>query len=456
MRFAPRRWAAALVLFALVVAARPAAAAEDVLALVPSDATYVVWVKSPKGLSDKLAAVAKRRGLDKVTPAAADPLAAAQGAMGVTKGLRVDAELAAALWMDPAGPGAAGGPFGPNMKYMLVVPVADYAAFLGNFGNPQKEEGLDVVRLGAGGPKLYVTRRGGYAVMGSEPPLVGFAPADGGLRSRAVADGRRVADVVIFQRSDVIMRPMIEMFDQIGNQVAQGLDADLPGKDENAKRLLAAGKAAVLRGFGLYKQWMADQLTSVSAVSLTDDGLLVTNTYEAKPGSPSAALFVGLANSEKPLVTGLPAGEYVAVAGAVQDGADAARRFDWVVEAAVPDLKQAGPDGEAALAMLAAERQILAGTTGGAVAVAAKPDAAGPQDVSVTAVVKGDSAGLAAAAVKAGAAWDDMRKRHAGDPDKGAEVTFTPMARNAGGVPLHRVAVVGVDKKEHAALVGAA
>src|SRR4051812_37156204 len=104
MRTQRFRFRSGLLLIAILisfVSASSAAAAEqkDIYDIVPGDAPLVVIARNAKSISDKIGAVAKRRGSEKQWKTEAlDPLAALIAATGAKNGIRTDGDVAFAMW----------------------------------------------------------------------------------------------------------------------------------------------------------------------------------------------------------------------------------------------------------------------------------------------------------------------------------------------------------------------
>src|SRR4029079_3395044 len=107
----------------------------QVLQQVPGDSLVVFKVNNLKAGSDKFAKLAQDLGLAAMSPELADPLGALQAKLHVQQGLKTDGEMAI-VFVDPAVVN------GDNEKAMLVLlPVSDYKAFLGNWADAKTEAG---------------------------------------------------------------------------------------------------------------------------------------------------------------------------------------------------------------------------------------------------------------------------------------------------------------------------
>src|SRR5205823_8932960 len=126
----------------------PSRAGAQVLQQVPSDALLVVKFKQLKPTSDKIAGFAKKVGLTQFAPQLADPLTTLQRQMNAQQGIDPNGE--AAFYIPNA-------PFNDkNQPMVLLLPVSDFNAFLGNFPNGKTDAGVTTVRLGRNPMDSYI------------------------------------------------------------------------------------------------------------------------------------------------------------------------------------------------------------------------------------------------------------------------------------------------------------
>src|SRR5262245_20585159 len=109
-----------LVAAVLAIALTASATFAQVIKQVPAEAMVVLKVSNLQATSGKIGALAKQFGIDQILLPLADPLAAAQEQMKMSKGINKTGELAI-VYMNPATTG------GDNEKSaLLLIPVSDY------------------------------------------------------------------------------------------------------------------------------------------------------------------------------------------------------------------------------------------------------------------------------------------------------------------------------------------
>ena len=172
---------------------------------VPSNATGVFEVKDLQGLSTKVAKLAKTLGVDQMDPKFADPLGSLMTEMGVKQGLNKNGDMAIAFFRPNKAPAAAPAAADDANKsdqppLVVVLPVDDYKAFLGNFTDV-KDVGNDIsqVVVPANQEKLFVTHRGKYIVSTMNKDLLsspgGFKLQGSGIKEIASKDALIYIDV---------------------------------------------------------------------------------------------------------------------------------------------------------------------------------------------------------------------------------------------------------------------
>src|SRR5258708_3199379 len=158
--------------FAAVTAFWAASAQAQVLNQVPSDAMFVLKLKNLGSVSDKAGVLAKQFGLVEMNPAAADPLGWMLTEGGMANG--VDKAGDAALVI-------AHGELGSRPPPLIIlIPVSDYKAFVGNFADAKKDGEFDVFRMSFSGQKdnddTYSTNWGKYAALSPKKDLLSKKP----------------------------------------------------------------------------------------------------------------------------------------------------------------------------------------------------------------------------------------------------------------------------------------
>src|SRR4051812_13359208 len=105
----------------------------DVLEQVPDNAVVVIKVNNLQAVSNKLSKFAEDIGLAQAAPQFANPLAALQEKAGVKEGLNKEGDFAFVI-LDPTA-----NPEHTDEAMLMLLPVSDFKAFLGNFQGAQTE-----------------------------------------------------------------------------------------------------------------------------------------------------------------------------------------------------------------------------------------------------------------------------------------------------------------------------
>ena len=259
---------------AVIVAAPLQAAEPDIIKQVPPDAQFVFIIPNLAELSDKVTKIAAELNLPQ--PELQQPLDQIRGMMGVEKGFNESGGLAVILPRLPVG----GQPEG-----MLLLPVSDYAAFVGNFGVPNAGEGVTQIEFQ--GQPAFIKKSGKYAVLSLQQQMVeGYtAPTDSNLVARAGQLGGEA-----LSRGDTILYIDIS---QIGPMFIPIVQMQM----EQAKmQMQAVPQSAQMAGvIDLMSQSMQAVLRDGQSVVVTTDisteGFGLSAAAQFKPGSPLAQTF---------------------------------------------------------------------------------------------------------------------------------------------------------------------
>lgn len=161
--------------------AKPSSA--QAIKFIPDSAFVVIKFSNLEATSKKLADLAAALGLAQMQPAMADPLGSLTAQMGATEGVNKAGELAVAV-MDPE-------PLGltwDNGKSVLILfPVSDYKAFIGNFPNAKTDGDISEIHFKDDPDVTYVAHWGDYAAASPARQLVATAPT-ATLRVSGLAD----------------------------------------------------------------------------------------------------------------------------------------------------------------------------------------------------------------------------------------------------------------------------
>jgi len=316
MPFAPARFGLlgpviAAVLLALLIA-RPAPAADPTAALeaAPADAHLVLVIPSLSGGSEKLAAMNEALGLD--VPELRDVLGRFKTESGAIHGL--DDEGAMLIVVPNVSALTVPGPTKP---LLVLAPVTDYQAFIGNY-EVVTEEGSDIATLTLPrGQTAYARSVEGHAVLCPvKAAAEAYQPAGGeGAAAMAgklgAAGGRTLAEADAALYLDLeamapVLTPLIDVGLQQAN--AQARQMGQMGMDAEAVKSMQASYAMYA---GVAKAVLRDAAGGLMALSLTPRGNAMSFAVQFKPDTPLARMFPGGGDGPTTMLADLPDKPYI-------------------------------------------------------------------------------------------------------------------------------------------------
>ncbi|HSU68679.1 MAG TPA: hypothetical protein VLJ39_17490 [Tepidisphaeraceae bacterium] len=320
---------------------------QQVLEQVPADAAGVFEVKDLQGLSTKIAKFAKSLGIDQFQPAFADPLGALQDEFDLKQGLNKNGDMAIAFFVPPdkKGEGKAEGNDAPPPAIVLV-PVSDYKAFLGNF-KEVKDAGNQIseVTVPKNGEKLYVVEHGQYAEAAMDKALLS-KPAGLKLAGPAAKEAQSRDAILYFDMKT--LRPTLEK----GMQQARK-EMDKAAKDPNAAKGNPFGAqfsnpqmAKLLEAYmNAGEQIIKDSRSATISFNISDLGISSAAVADFEPDSDLGKMVAQVKNTDQPLMGGLPEATYFGFGGARLTPQVTTKLMDDIM---VPMLKGFQTDANAA------------------------------------------------------------------------------------------------------------
>jgi hypothetical protein len=180
----------------------------QVMSQVPSSALAVLKVSNLQATSKKVADLVTSLGLAQMSPQMNDPLGWLLTSRGVTEGINRSGDLAIA-YIDPAAFNA------PDDKSMLLlIPVADYQKFTGNFADAKPDGDLTQVHFKDDVDVTYLAHWGDYVAASPVRDIVAKPPTDiiqvDGLAAKEL-DGK---DIVILGNLKALRPKMLQGIDK--------------------------------------------------------------------------------------------------------------------------------------------------------------------------------------------------------------------------------------------------
>ena len=307
----------------------------DVFQQVPSDAVMVVRFNNLQQTSQRLGKLARDLGLAAMVPQAGDPLAFAKEQLKLAKGINDNGD-AAFVVVNPA-------KGSEDEPVLILVPVNDYAAFLGNFEDAVTEDGFSRVRFGSNGERAYVVHWGDYAAI--TPKKENLVKPDG-VRLTAVArkevDAKDIAIVANFVALREIALPALE---EKRGDIIDELKEDLD-QDEDRKKFAPAVESLVNQLLNTAEAFLRDTDAAVIGLGFAGDGINVSVISEFQPGSYLGGLAAAMRNTDAPLLGGIPAGKYITYGGVVGDPALLLKVVDDLSAPVVAELQKLGDEAK--------------------------------------------------------------------------------------------------------------
>lgn len=399
----------------------------QVLDLVPGDALVVFRIKNLTEVNDKAAALAKQWGLVEMAPQAADPLGALLESGGITKGLDRNSDAAIVL--------ANGDLDGAQPPILILIPVADYAAFLGNFGEAKKEGDLDVFNMTVKGEKdkepTYSAHWGKYAAVTPIKELLAKKP-DGfkatGLAAKELA-AKDMVTIVNFQ----ILGPKLDKQLKGNKEKLLGDVEKNFTKDEKTAKYAPLIKAVVTQGLAMGEEFLADATSATLSFNLSKEGITTSILADFKGDSYLGKAFTGIKGTDGPLLAGLPDAKYVFFGGGSTGGEEGAKMLADLLRPIEAQLAISGDELKPILKMLESMKQMMAANKGSVVGMIAPTGAIGATSLFQTVSInKGDAKVLAAGQQQIMEAQQQLMALIPNQPK--TKTNYTPNAKTIDGV----------------------
>jgi hypothetical protein len=287
----------------------PALAGADVSKYVAKDALGLVRVSSAEGVSKKFADFAAKVGLAAMQPDLADPLGSLLEKGEIKEGLRKDGELGiillpAAQWTEDK-PGV-----------VLLLPVSDYKAFLGNFKDAKTEGEVSTINFG--GEESFVSSWGEYAAIA--PVKAHVATKGSGLVLNAAAKKAMASsDVVIWANIPALKAALGDKFAEGKAEALAEMESALEGNDE-MKKYIPTAKALAGQFFAAGETFLSNAQGATISLTINEVGINGTITAEFAPETYLGKWVAGLSGNAGSFTVGLPAKSYMFYGGSALDG----------------------------------------------------------------------------------------------------------------------------------------
>ena len=223
-------FALAAVLFACAALARA-----QVMDQVPADALMVIKVKNLKATSDKVAKFATDLGLAQMVQQMADPLGALEQELKITAGVDAAGDLAFVM-VDPDKFGG-----DPDRAGMLLIPVTDYQAFLGNFPDAKTEGDVSEVKLADAPQDHFVAKWGNFAAVSMNRDLVATKPSATMKLTAAAVRESEAKDVIVLANLPTIRAKLLPKIEENREKILSEVEDQMKNEERLAKFAPPAG-----------------------------------------------------------------------------------------------------------------------------------------------------------------------------------------------------------------------
>ena len=454
---------AVLVIAATVLALTPVTARAQVLQQVPGDALVVIKFNKLKPTSDKMAAFAKKLGLDQMQPGLSDPLGAAQKKMGITQGLDPNGEAAIVI--------ANGQMQGQEPPLIVLFPVTDYNAFLQNFPGAKTEDQITIVKVKDDPKESFVIKRGNYAALSPKREFL-TAKAEGITPTGMAAKEMTGKDIVAYVNMKTaksrilpelkknrakILADFEKNFRQGNQPPAAARRGAAPGAQgepgaagaaggaganaaANAQRekFLPLAKSVINRALDVAEQVINDADAATYGWAFADTGLQATGLVEFAPTSPSGQRIAQLKNSDESLTKGLPEGKYWVFGGTSGNNAEVVQKLMNEFLAPVDkEIAALGADGQALQSYLNSAKQFISNMRGQSGGWLAPQGMIGQEAVvQIVSIQRGNAPQLIDATKKMYESQQAMMQMFGGQAAMQQELktSYTPKAKTVDGV----------------------
>jgi hypothetical protein len=351
------RLACAMACAAALASAVPAARGQA-LDQVPSDALVVLKIGHLADLNTKVSTLLQQLGVTDLAPESKDPLAAFEDKSGIPPA-SLDAKRDAALFL-PNVPGAYDGEQPP---VVLLLPVADYQAFIGGLTGAKTEGDVTTARFKDATEDSFVAHWGDYAALTPRKELL--AVKHDGLKPTGAAarelEERDLCAYVNFPALKPLLLPKLAE----GKAKAQDAAEQKMGDADPAKRQL--GHTVIDQGFNVVDRFLQDAQATTLGLSIGKAGLSGNMIVAFEKGSYLGNLLGGMRTTDGPLLGGLPDEKYLFFGGSVQDPKRVTQLIDDLAGPIVAKLGALGDDGTKIAALIDTYKAALANSDGGSV-----------------------------------------------------------------------------------------
>jgi len=424
--FTRRHFATTVAVLAMLFTA-VAARAQGVREL-PADALVVIKINNLQALSGKIAAMAKQMKLDELVPPLADPLGALKQQLNIREGLNARGDLIIGIY-EPAGTG--------EPDRVILVPVTDFKAFMGNMKDVKEEGGISSFTWPGESEPTFAVARGGFAAVSTRKELLtkgagGVEPTGFAAKHLASADAAAYVDI---KRIAAKALPELKKHRP---EIMKQLEAGMPGVDPKFRPVM---KVLVSQALNVAEGALETTQSAVMAVNIGKNGINTVLAAEFAPEGYMGRMLASFKQTDAPLLTGLPSSRKLLLyGGMVIDSTNMLRLLEDFMGPIAKELEAAGPDGKAILDLIDSIKQALKVTDSMAFAYVAPTGQIGQQSaLQAVSLMRGDAAKLAGIYKNQMQGVANLMRLLPQAPGTSVDVQVKPGAKTVDGVSLDQM-----------------
>ncbi len=354
----------------------------QVLNQVPSNAQLVVKVNNLRGVSDKIAAMAKDWGIDQMQPAFQDPLGMLKQQMKIAKGLNEAGDMAFVVLNFPKDDAK-------DPTFLMLVPVSDYATFLSNYKGSKTDGAVTTLQFTDDPSPSYAAEWGKYAAVTNVRDVLNNKP-DGLKPTGLTAKQLESRDIVFYGNMASLRSSLLPEIQSHREQWIAEVDKNLDEKPET-KKYIPVTKAIVNKLIDCAESFLSDCDGAAFSLNFSNTGIGTTLLADFKPGSSWATSIAKIKGSSDPLVHGLPGAQYLVFAGWVQNADLVTQIFNTDVKPFIAQLNDLGEEGKTMVNYIDALYTQLRSITGGSAGMMAPANPAQGSLMQAVGVTRGDA-----------------------------------------------------------------
>jgi hypothetical protein len=402
----------------------------DVLEQVPSDALVVFKVNNLKATSDKVAKLANDLGLAQMVPPMADPLGFLQQQVKMTNGVDSAGELAFAYLDADKFDGD------DEKSFVVLIPVTDYQAFIGNWADAQTDGAVSQVKMGESDDPGFISNWGSYAALSANRDIVANKPANPGLKFPAVTtkelSGKDAILVANFKALGPKLQPKLR---ENREKILGEIEKEMANDPQSAK-FAPVAKAVVGQMMNIADGFLGTSEAATFGLSLTNDGILASLVSEFQPDSYAGQLATNAKNTPDHKLAGIPAGKYLFFGGSVSDPESTNKCLDDLAQPILREVLAIGPEFKAAQDYYDGLKAYVGASTGSSIGLMAPSGALGAESLIQGVNIQRGNAKQMLEGYKKMMESQQALMTALGVPAEQMKISYAPNAKTVAGVPF--------------------